>query len=66
MFLRLNGRLDIWIMQLVSFDRLLVEKSGYSSLNEQLNEPGCDEASSSIATGDFTAAIPMSYFSSGC
>jgi hypothetical protein len=33
---RLNGRLDICIRQLVSFDKVLVGKSGYSQLYEKL------------------------------
>ena len=60
MFLRLNGPFDICIT-LVSFDNLKVSvgKSGYSSLYEQLNKCGWDEASSSTQNCEY----PCSTFS---
>ena len=60
MFLRFNGPFDICIT-LVSFDNLKVSvgKSGYSSLYEQLNKCGWDEASSSTQNCEY----PCSTFS---
>ena len=54
MFLRLNGPFDICIT-LVSFDNLKVSvgKSVYSSLYEQLNKCGWDEASSSTQNCEY-------------